>query len=215
MKKLVSCLILLALMLPLISACSNDADSGNNSKGTTVTTSSSGTSTSGDSDEKKPDLTNADDTAKKLINECRQLNVDIMSIYSGIVGFENEDVDKLFDGKPDTKYCVDTGDSEDVFWISFSLTERATVCGYVMQTATDASKYPERNPVYWTMYVKNSAGDWIELDSADNQMLKIGSTNSAYYGREVDSMQISMEYKIEFTHSGVFQLADLILFTKN
>lgn len=84
-----------------------------------------------------------------------------------------EGIDKMFDGRLDTKYC---GNSGDDCWALVEASESVYVRAYETTTANDSKESGGRCPRHWAVYGTNdaevakdaSAAGWVKLSDLDN-----------------------------------------------
>ena len=86
---------------------------------------------------------------------------------------QGEGIDKMFDGRLDTKYC---GNSGDDCWALVEASESVYVRAYETTTANDSKESGGRCPRHWAVYGTNdadvakdaSAAGWVKLSDLDN-----------------------------------------------
>ena len=84
-----------------------------------------------------------------------------------------EGIDKMFDGRLDTKYCGNGGDD---CWALVEASEAVYVRAYETTTANDSKKFGGRCPRHWALYGTNdpevakdaSSTGWVTLSDLDN-----------------------------------------------
>ena len=98
------------------------------------------------------------------------------------------------------------------FTMTFSLEAPATVSYYTFITGRDSNG--ARNPKSWTLYGKNAAGEWVVIDTVDEETATatMGKTNSRAYNYKTANPGEYKDYKIEFATEGMFQMDEMILF---
>jgi lysophospholipase L1-like esterase len=122
-------------------------------------------------------------------------------------GMANESVDKLSDGRMDTKYCVINGSMP---WrINYASKTAAKVTKYTLTSANDAS---ERDPMAWKLFGSTNNKTWTLLDEQTNQQFVTRFCTMEY---EVNSEEAYSYFRLEISkaYSGNnFQLAEWQLF---
>lgn len=86
-----------------------------------------------------------------------------------------ETVDKLFDGNPQTKWCVtdhklNTPDKADT-WLTVTLRladTAAPATGYLLTTTIHAVNYWQRNPCSWKLEASADGVNWVAVDTRVN-----------------------------------------------
>lgn len=86
---------------------------------------------------------------------------------------QGEGIDKMFDGRLDTKYC---GNSGDDCWALVEASEAVYVRAYETTTANDSKESGGRCPRHWALYGTNdpdvakdaSSTGWVTLSDLDN-----------------------------------------------
>lgn len=86
---------------------------------------------------------------------------------------QGEGIDKMFDGRLDTKYC---GNSGDDCWALVEASEAVYVRAYETTTANDSKESGGRCPRHWALYGTNdaevaqnaSSAGWVTLSDLDN-----------------------------------------------
>lgn len=86
---------------------------------------------------------------------------------------EGEGIDKMFDGRLDTKYCGNGGDD---CWALVEASEAVYVRAYETTTANDNRESNGRCPRHWALYGTNdpdvakdaSSAGWVTLSDLDN-----------------------------------------------
>ena len=92
----------------------------------------------------------------------------------------SEGYDKLFDGKKETKWCIDK--YHKMWFVEFMSWEPINVTSYGFITANDTEAFPGRNPKNWKVYGKLNKGDqWTELDHRTNGNPTVGNYMQAWY----------------------------------
>ena len=133
---------------------------------------------------------------------------------SGFTTWGGSDVSNLFDGNDlSSKYGADAGGVTPA--ISFRLKESATLTHYTVYTAYDAKKYPERNPIGWRLYGK-VGNVWLLLSKVEDTVSHVTgleALNAKGYSYAISNPRECVEYKIEFTVSGEFQLNEIEFFS--
>ena len=101
------------------------------------------------------------------------------------------------------------------FTMTFSLEAPATVTYYTFITGRDSNG--ARNPKSWTLYGKNAAGEWVVVDTVDEETATatMGKTNSRAYNYKTANPGEYKDYKIEFATEGMFQMDEMILFAND
>ncbi|MBQ7354448.1 MAG: hypothetical protein IJW62_02895 [Clostridia bacterium] len=182
MKKLMSMLVLAAMLAASLASCGGETDTTTAAPAPTdkpaatttapkVTPPTTVTEEPGAEDEPEtPKLPG--DGLEELIEGLTKAEVDLSQL--GVVDFdawndnENlENLDRLFDGIKTEIDFIDAGygkcggdakwGAEEGGYFYFALTEAATLKAYVITTGNDNLDYPGRNPVEWTLYGTNDA----------------------------------------------------------
>ena len=102
-------------------------------------------------------------------NEVRPLTT---YAYTGS-SISGEEQENLFDDNTWTKYCG-SFPAGTTLYIFIDAGKRVSLSGYRMTTAQDADKYPERNPITWSLLGSNTQSsqaddsDWTLLDHREN-----------------------------------------------
>ncbi|MGM9646689.1 MAG: GH92 family glycosyl hydrolase [Eubacteriales bacterium] len=133
-------------------------------------------------------------------------------------GFSGEGKINLFDGKADTKYCIDLSEistSSPVVMI-FGLSAPCKVEGYRLTTANDAEL---RDPKNWKLYGSADGEDWTLIDSRSGEKFS-GRKQTGTFTLETPTPEYSY-FKLEVTAVAgrdlttkgtvLFQLADIEL----
>ena len=136
-------------------------------------------------------------------------------------GFSGEGKINLFDGKSDTKYCIDqaTIDSAHPITVVFSLSVPCHITSYAMVSANDSEP---RDPKTFQLHASENGKDWILLDSqngvtfskrqeAKTFSLAANEQSYTYYRLTVTATR-GEDYTTKGTR--LFQLADLRLYGK-
>ena len=150
---------------------------------------------------------------KTLTTSHKAIEFDPFAAATDSPGFGNEGVENLFDMDVATKYCCPKEGGDIV--ITFSMSKATVISGYSIVTANDTQKFPDRNPQSWTLYGKNSAGEYVKIDSATADELGIGAKNYTGYGKILTNNKAYTEYKLVITPAGgAFQLSEICFFSK-
>lgn len=80
-------------------------------------------------------------------------------VYEGDGGSENESVQKMFDGNPESKWC--TGRTTNTV---FGIGHEATLTGYSIRTASEFNYY-DRRPKSWVLQGSNDYSKWTDIDA--------------------------------------------------
>ncbi len=183
MKKLMSMLVLAAMLAATMASCGGDdteitttATPTNDTPAATTTTPQATPPTTVTNEPSSIDETETPklpgDGLDELLEGLTKAEVDLSQL--GVVDFdawndnENlENLDRLFDGiKTEVDFTTAGygkcgGDAkwgaEEGAYFYFALTEAATLKAYVITTGNDNLDYPGRNPVEWTLYGTNDA----------------------------------------------------------
>ena len=99
--------------------------------------------------------------------------------------FKDHDQADLFDDNINTKYCgtIPTGDT---LYIYIDAGKQVVLSGYRITTAADTQKFPERNPVSWSLLGSNTQSDvpddevWTLLDHREHDTT-LGAENYTPY----------------------------------
>ena len=135
------------------------------------------------------------------------------SDIDGTAGNKNEGVENLMDGDHTTKWCV----SGAKFPISMTFKTPLPVVplGYSFSTASDAKKYPGRNPVSWKIEGSNDGVNWtaITQESGNNTL---GAENEKTYAFTLTNKNMEAYSNYRFTVNSIksgttFQLSDIQL----
>ena len=79
----------------------------------------------------------------------------------GTDGYKDQDPDKLFDGRTDSKWCCGFDGTN---WVEFRSDVPVRPTAYAMTTANDAANYLRRNPISWRLLGKADVSDgWTVL----------------------------------------------------
>ncbi|MBQ8383146.1 MAG: hypothetical protein IJX47_08085 [Clostridia bacterium] len=151
-----------------------------------------------------------------LLADRDQVWVDPYSAETwGITVWQGEGVENLFDGLT-TKFGGDRTANNDTY-IYFSLEEPAQISTYVLTTANDTARFPERNPVEWELLGTNDPfmEDWVVLDYVWDGNLY--SENFVEHGYLIDADKQG-EYqhyalRLGYCSGTQFQLSELRLYT--
>ncbi len=162
----------------------------------------------------KPGEFRGNEEAGALLDGYTGLSVTASSIDATIPGFGNEGVINLFDGSILSKYCAVVGDGDNIGTvdITFSLTEAASLSGYVFCTANDTSLYSDRNPKKWVLYGKAPDGSWEEVDTCKRSTMGLDAEDYCCYGRFCTDAGVYTDYKLTITHDALIQLSEILLF---
>ncbi|MBQ3329681.1 MAG: discoidin domain-containing protein, partial [Ruminococcus sp.] len=110
----------------------------------------------------------------KDVTVAKPENAEPITGYSNAVGTggnNNEGAENFVDGKTDTKWCYSS--SSYPLSITFRSNDDVTPFGYILTTANDTAKYPERNPKGWTLEGSADGQNWTTLsDVSDNTTLQ-------------------------------------------
>ena len=104
------------------------------------------------------------------------------------------------------------GDNIGTVDITFSLTEAASLSGYVFCTANDTSLYSDRNPKKWVLYGKAQDGSWEEVDTCKRSTMGLDAEDYCCYGRFCTDAGVYTDYKLTITHDALIQLSEILLF---
>ena len=132
----------------------------------------------------------------------------------GTDGYRDQDPDKLFDNKDNTKWCCAFDGSN---WAEFHADFPVIPTAYAMTTAGDAADYLRRNPVSWRLLGRRNLEDsWTALATVtDNDYLPAKncveiffpltvSGSYQYYRLEVTAVQAQNQLQIaEFRLAGM------------
>ncbi len=119
---------------------------------------------------------------------------------------------KLFDSSSATKFLTETKPSAaSPVWVSFELSEPATVGVYAITSANDE---PGRDPKAWKLYGSADGVSYTEIDARTGEGFAVRHMTKTY---EVEGAQAYRYYKLEITEnngsSNMTQFADLYLGT--
>lgn len=151
-----------------------------------------------------------------LLADRDQVYVDPDSAETwGITVWQSEGVENLFDGLT-TKFGGDRTANNDTY-IYFALLEPAQITTYVLITANDTARFPDRNPVEWELLGTNDPfmEDWVVLDYVWDGNLY--SENFVEHGYLIDADKRG-EYqyyalRLGYCSGTQFQLSELRLYT--
>ena len=118
----------------------------------------------------------------------------------------------LFDGN--TTGTKIGGGTDGLVTVTFSLDAAATVTYYTLTTGGDTASNSGRNPTAWTLYGEVN-GEWVKLSTVaatKTTVTGLEATNSTPYSYKVSAPAECVNYKIEFTTGGQFQMNELELF---
>ena len=109
----------------------------------------------------------------------------------------NENKNNLFDGDTGSKcFMPQRPSSGNPNWVSFALSEPKVITTYAIGTADDTEKFPERNPVDWTLYGSADGESWNKLDQQSGQSI---NKNQTIYSYEIENTVSYAYYKLEIT----------------
>lgn len=113
----------------------------------------------------------------------------VLGEHSG--GFDEEEVENLFDGQTGTKWCTSSTlktESSLVFsgkpcwFVEFQTIDPSSPQGYMMTTTDSAKKRHYRNPKEWALLAKKSADDaWTVLDKRTDSALPGEISKDVYF----------------------------------
>ena len=90
---------------------------------------------------------------------------------AGTDGNNNEEPDKLVDGKTSTKWCYSS--SKYPITLTFRSKEAIAPIGYILITANDTNNHPERNPKSWKLEGSTDGKNWTVLtEFVDSNILE-------------------------------------------
>jgi Leucine-rich repeat (LRR) protein len=135
---------------------------------------------------------------------------------------EAEEAHNALDDVSSTKFLIFTDRSCRDFSLTwtplptkFSLDEEPyTIQRYTITTASDAHKYPERNPHTWLLQGRESdSSKWLDFDAVDNAhaLPSRGDVPISFFPQNSHSGKFK-EFRILFSHEGpALQIADIVL----
>lgn len=101
----------------------------------------------------------------------------------GSAGHQNEEYYHLFDGANNTKWCSYVGWRKDGVWfVEFFANIPIKPVGYKITTASDAEKYPGRNPKKWRLLARDYDDEpWTEIASeTDGKLPNVNGYTKSY-----------------------------------
>lgn len=115
-----------------------------------------------------------------------------------------EDVTRLVDGDPQTKFLV----FGTAAWAVFDAGAPYTLSHYALTSAND---FPQRDPLRWVLEGSNDARTWVELDVRVDQRFAARFERRAF---GVDAPRFYRWYRLQMENTGdaVVQLAELELY---
>ncbi|MBP5167351.1 MAG: InlB B-repeat-containing protein [Oscillospiraceae bacterium] len=143
-----------------------------------------------------------------------------MTVTDGYAGVKaEENYTKLLDGNINTKWCVggDGVQNGDAFSIEFAAPDYIEPCACAITTGNDAQKYPERNPLKWTLEAKaHAGGEWVLLArSRDDETLPPLNNATMYKPLYTEGEYCYFRLTFRGVSSGnTFQLSEFALLTK-
>ena len=152
----------------------------------------------------------------KDVSVAKPENVQPIPGYSNAVGTggnNNEGPENFVDGKTDTKWCYSS--SSYPLSITFESNDTVTPFGYILTTANDTAKYPERNPISWKLEGSADGENWTTLSSVSNNETLEAKNYTPYTFPLSNPEHTSFSY-YRFTVNatkggGTFQLSELQL----
>lgn len=151
-----------------------------------------------------------------------------VSSSEGTDGEGTEDVDKLFDSTPSTKWCKNFSKTWSKPYVIMNMGKKVYLTHYKLTEGNDTYLFPNRNWSTWTVYGSNDKSSWTEISKESDATTtlfrkttdKTNVQNSSIYS--VKTTTTAYQYfKIEVntvvgTESGnyVMQMADLYLYGK-
>lgn len=151
-----------------------------------------------------------------------------VSSSEGTDGEGTEDVDKLFDSTPSTKWCKNFSKTWSKPYVIMNMGKKVYLTHYKLTEGNDTYQFPNRNWSTWTVYGSNDKSSWTEISKESDATTtlfrkttdKTNVQNSSIYS--VKTTTTAYQYfKIEVnsvvgTESGnyVMQMADLYLYGK-
>ncbi len=135
------------------------------------------------------------------------------TVTSGTAGVNNEEnYDKLLDGRKDTKWCIlDIGDCA---YVEFHVVFPFIPTGYILTTANDTWEHFARNPKDWAIKAKmNQEDEWTTIASVTNDNV-LKRENATDYEFEITNDQGYKYFRFEVTAVRdwkAFQLGELRL----
>lgn len=132
-------------------------------------------------------------------------NISLFGI-SGTNGMTNEGYGNLFDGKTQTKYCVNPESGKVA--VTFKANAPQFVSGYSLTTANDNATTGGRIPDGWTIYGSQSRnGDWVVLDRVTDTDME--AKNFTEYTYSMSNPGTYEYFKIEFDTDHMIQFSEL------
>ena len=96
----------------------------------------------------------------------------------GTGGNNNEEPDKLVDGKTSTKWCYSSKNLP--ITLTFRSEEAITPIGYLLITANDTKKFPDRNPKSWKLEASADGENWTALSEVVDSSILEGENYKPY-----------------------------------
>ena len=125
--------------------------------------------------------------------------------------FFSEEYDKLFDGKPSTKWCSTSG--SDGWWVTFKVNQLVSLKTLHLTTGNDTKTYSERNPKAMRLLGRATESDeWkVLMETADAGM---GAENLKTYDFDVPNHSFCQFFRLEISsvsNGNILQLGELSL----
>lgn len=111
-------------------------------------------------------------------------------------GSGNANYKNLFDGKIDTKYCIDIKLNP---YVTLRASDIGTVVtGYTLYTGNDTSTHTGRNPKSWTLYGSNNGADWTSIHEISDDTT-MGTEDKTGYSFTFENTTPYWHYKFAIT----------------
>lgn len=123
----------------------------------------------------------------------------------------NENLEKLFDGKTNTKCGIYGGATGDIT-VTWHYDSAEVVTMYSVTTGNDSVQYT-RHPMSWTLYACNGDEDWVVLNTFDSSMFVDSATDYIVLNNKI----AYTHYKLVFTMGrkdgqNAFQMSEVTLY---
>jgi len=113
----------------------------------------------------------------------------------------NEDIEKLIDNNPNSKFLTFHASS----WVQFESANAYMLASYTLTSGNDA---PARDPKDWTLKGSNDGQNWTTIDTRTNQDFPNRNQKRTFSVTGASSFSF---YRLEMTHNGVDSYGSTIL----
>jgi len=116
----------------------------------------------------------------------------------------NEEVGKLLDGNPRSKFCVQASKTQ----IQYVVPGKHRLYAYAFTSANDA---PSRDPENWTLEASNNGTDWTVLDRQEGQVFE-HRHQAKQFVVDCATAYDSYRWNLEARSDRTFQIAEIEMF---